>query len=45
MFNWLTDEFTDVIYLSEMVLFNDDCQYTLLFTAQNTFLLFHLSDL
>lgn len=37
MFNWLTDELTDVIYLNEMVLFYDDRQYTpLLFTAQNT---------
>lgn len=37
MFNWLTDELTDMIYLSEMVLFYDGCQYTpLLLTAQNT---------
>lgn len=37
MFNWLTDELTDVIYLSEMGLFNDNYQYSpLLFTAQNT---------
>lgn len=37
MFNRLTDELTDVIYPSEMVLFYDDCQYTpVLSTEQNT---------